>query len=220
MGRLAWLAVVAAWGAGLGLLRWHDAHARFEPHLGTPLTAAVRGVLSGYDNLVADGLYLRFIQHFGRCLARREAVGGALPWLRQVTALDPRFEGAYVMGAMALGAAGDVDAVEAIWADALRQWPTRSDLAYEAGMHLFLFGTRPDQYLRAARLFGRAAALPGARPECRAMEARMYQVTGRQGLAVAIWRATYRTSPSAETRAVAARTLARWGVSLDERSSR
>lgn len=214
------LAVLLAWAVGIAALRWHDAHARFEPRLGPPLTAAVQGLLSGFDNLVADALYLQFIQHFGRCLARHEPLRGGLPWLRQIAALDPRFEGAVTMGSMALGHAGEVDALEALWREALQRWPARSDLAYEAGMHLFLFGDRPDQYLRAAKLFHRAAELPGARPECRAMEARMYQVTGRKELAIAIWRATARTSPSAEARAVAVRTLRMWGASLDERSSR
>ncbi|MEB3222922.1 MAG: hypothetical protein VKS61_12670 [Candidatus Sericytochromatia bacterium] len=214
------LLVGVAWALALGCLRWHDARATFDARLGPPPTVVLRGLVTGFDNVVADALYLQFVQHFGRCLARRTALRDGLPWLLQITALDPRFEGAYVVGSMALGNAGEIEALEQFWQGALRQWPSRSELAYDAGMHLFLFGDRPDQYLRAAALFHRAAELPGARPECRAMEARMYQVTGRRELAIAIWRATLQTSASKEARAVAARTLRAWGVPPEAPRSR
>jgi tetratricopeptide (TPR) repeat protein len=214
------LIAVAAWAGAVGLLRWHDARTTFEPRLGAPPALALRGLTSGYANVFADVLYLQFVQHFGRCLARRKQVVGAEPWLEQLTRLDPRFEGAYVIGSMALGDAGENEALERLWARAIAHRPGRWDVPYEAGMHLFLFGSRPDEYLRAARLFHLAASLPGAPREAHQMEARMYQVTGQRDLAIAVWRKTLRTSPSAEARAVAARTLGEWGVPLDEPSSR
>jgi tetratricopeptide (TPR) repeat protein len=213
------LVAVGTWVLANGLLRWHDARATFDARLGPPPTVVLNRAVTGFDNLVADALYLQFVQHFGRCLAQRRTVEDAEPWLTEITRLDPRFEGAYVLGSMALGDAGDVQALERLWGRAIAHRPGSWEVAYEAGMHVFLFGSQPAQYLRAAGHFRRAASLPGAPPQAHQMEARMYQVTGQRDLAIALWRKTLRSSPSGEARAVAVRTLREWGVPLDERTS-
>ncbi|MEB3328568.1 MAG: hypothetical protein VKQ33_04990 [Candidatus Sericytochromatia bacterium] len=216
----ALLVAVGAWALAIGLLRWQDARTPFDARLGTPPTRVLLGVASGFENLLADGLYLQFVQHFGRCLAQRRAIDEAWPWLEHLTRLDPGFEGAYALGSMALGDAGDMPALERLWDRATAHRPRSWGVAYEAGMHLFLFGSGPAQYRRAARHFHQAASLPGAPRQAHEMEARMYQVTGQRELAIALWRQTLRSSPSAEARQVAARTLREWGVPLDGGTSR
>ncbi|MEB3196916.1 MAG: hypothetical protein VKP62_06890 [Candidatus Sericytochromatia bacterium] len=206
--------LAALWGLAWGALQVHARLLDAVPPMSIPLARAVKRVATGFDNVVADGYFLAFIHHFGGSLRERRKVRQAAPVLELITDLDPHFEGAYVLGTLALGDAGQLEAADALWHKAVAANNRRWQLPYQAGMTMFLFGDQPDQYLRAARWFGRAASLPGAPPEARFMEGRMYQVTERRALAIALWRDIYLHDPRPTSRDVAARTLQAWGVPL------
>lgn len=218
-----WLRVGAAlalFGASIGMLRSYDGSMSKIEYMSIPARVTTHALAAGYENIVADGLYLQFIHYFGKHLRTRQHYYNVYPVVDLATDLDPRFYGAYVMGAMALGDNGQADESEALWNKGVRANPTDWQYAYMAGMSLFLFGNRPDQYLRAADLFRKAAALPGAPKEARFMEARMYDVSQRRDMAIALWKETYLHAPEAEARAVAARTLRKMGVPLPEPGER
>jgi hypothetical protein len=216
----AWARVGAAivlLGGALGMLRLYDRSMDKIEYLSVPAAVTTHALAAGFENMAADGLYLQFVHYFGKHLRSRQKYYNIQPVLELITDLDPHFVGAYVYGGMALGDNGQVDASEALWAKGVRLNPGSYDFAYQAGMNLFLFGERPDQYLRAAELFKLAGTLPGAKPEAAYMEARMYQVTDRKAMAIAIWKDTYLHSPSEEARGVAKRSLERLGVPLPVR---
>jgi tetratricopeptide (TPR) repeat protein len=212
----ALLLCVACWAASIGVLsRWETFEGQTEFMSVLPSMTA-RGLAAGFENLLADGLYVNFVIYFGKHLRRDKAYHNVHPVLDLITDLDPRFEGAYAMGALALGDNGDVDASEALWNKGVAANPNNWSMAYQAGMNLFLFATKPDQYDRAAKLFGKAAALPGATPTARFMQGRCYDVGQRKDLAAMVWRKTYLKAASAEERTVAERSLKRLGVPLPD----
>ena len=216
----AWAGIAAAvglFGASLGMLRLYDQSMNKIEYMSVPAAVTTHALAAGYENIVADALYLQFIQYFGKHMRWKQKYYNIYPVLDLATSLDPKFEGAYMMGAMVLGDNGQMDEAETLWNKGIRANPGRWEFCYQAGMNLFLFGNRNDQYLRAAELFRAAAALPGAPPEARYMEARMYQVTSRRETAIAIWKDTYVNSPSVEARVVAERSLKRLGVPLPPR---
>ncbi len=216
-----WVGIPAAiglFGASLGMLRTYDTSMSKIEYLSIPPAVTTHALAAGYENMAADALYLQFIHYFGKHLRAKQKFYNVYPVLDLVTNLDPHFEGAYVMGSMALGDNGQVDEAETLWNKGVRANPGKWQFPYQAGMSLFLFGNRNDQYLRAAELFRAAAALPGAPPEARYMEARMYTVSSRQEMATKIWLDTYLHAPSEEARGVAERTLKRMGVPLPHRS--
>lgn len=212
MGRL--LAIWLLLALGTRALQAH-AHASEElPPLSVPLKTLSRLAASGYENVLADALFLQFIQHFGGSVREKRKVQQALPALDLLTDLDPRFFGAYVLGTMALGDAQELAAVERLWDKAARALPGDWRVPYQAGMTLFLFGRETSHALKAARWFARASELPGAPEEARYMEARMYQEGARRQLAISLWTNIYRHDPRPTARAVAKKTLLEWGIAL------
>lgn len=188
------------------LNKWQQTMTTTE-YMSVPAPSTARAMAGGYENLMANVLYLQFIHYFGKHMRWKQKFYNLYPVLDLATTLDPRFEGAYVMGAMALSDNGQVDAAEVLWQKAADAMPERWDIHYQAGMSLFLFAERADQYVRAAKLFHRASELPGAPPVCQYMEAHMYSKTNRREMAVKIWEDTYLHSPSKEAREVARRSL-------------
>jgi hypothetical protein len=118
------------------------------------------------------------------------------------------------MGALALGDNHQLEASEALWDKGVRLHPQSWRYAYQAGMNLFLFATKPDQYERAAKLFGHAAEQAGAPREARYMQARCHDYTSRHDLAIAVWTKTYLEAGTTEERAVAERSLKRLGAAI------
>lgn len=204
----------ALFGASFKALQRHERALEKTEYLSIPARSTVRSLAAGFENMTADIFYLQFIHYFGKHLRAHRKYHNVVPVLELITDLDPQFEGAYVMGALALGDNGEVDASEALWDKAMAKMPDRWEIAYQAGMSLFLFGSTPEQYTRAGKIFGRAADLPGAPPTARQMEARMYQVTNRREMAIAVWRKMYVQAYTEEERAVAKRTLEKYGAPL------
>ncbi len=201
LGALAFFA-----GSIHALNHWQKTRTTIE-YLSVPAPATAQVMAGGYQNLMADVLYLQFVHYFGKHMRWRQKFHNLAPVLDLTTDLDPRFEGAYLMGSLALGDNGQIDAAEVLWQKAVEAMPERWDIAYQAGMSLYLFGDRADQYLRAAKLFHRAGELPGCSPVAKFMEAQMYTRNNRRDLAIKIWQDTYMHSPSAEARGVAKRAL-------------
>ena len=177
-----------------------------------PPASTLRSLGAGYDNLMADGLYLQFVNYFGKHLARDKQYHNVMPVLEAITELDPNFRAPYHLGGLALGDSGRIEELVAFMKKSVRAFPDDWQVAFDAGMAVFVFAETPEQYLEAAALFKRAAELPGAEPKARYMEARSYHVSDRQDLVIRIWQDLYRHSPSAEARKVAQRSLERLGV--------
>lgn len=209
MKRLLPLIAVLVWGGAVHTLNQWDERRAITEYLSVPPAGTARAVGAGFDNMMADGLYLQFIYYFGRHMKRDATFFNLSPVLELMTDMDPRFEDAYIMGAMALSDNKQIAEAEALLAKGVRANPDDWRFAYNAGMNLFLFGEKEEQYLKAADYFKKAASIKGAPPEARYMQARMYHVTGRRDLILKVWEDTYLNSPSKEARGVAERSLRR-----------
>lgn len=217
-----WLPVlaVALWVGSLSTLSQVREHRGVTEYMSVPASRTAQAVGAGFDNILADALYVQTLVYFGRHLFRDKEYHNVGPVLRLLTDLDPRFDAAYFYGAMMLGDSGKWDEAEALLSKGLAAHPGDWSYAYNAGMHLFLFAKEPDQYDRAAELFKKAAALPGAPPDAHFMVARIYDLTDRKDLLVAAWRATYKQAADKETRTVAERALERLGAPVPQDDSK
>jgi tetratricopeptide (TPR) repeat protein len=215
MKHLGMLALAAlCWAGGIGALqRWESFETQTE-YMSVPPATTAKLLSAGFTNIAADALYVNFVVYFGKHLRRDKAYHNVKPVLDLVTDLDPKFVGAYSMGALALGDNGEVDASEALWNKAVAANPGDWKVSYAAGINLFLFATKPEQYARAAELFRLASEQPGCPPVAKFMQARCYDYTGRRDLAIAVWQRNYLQAGTAEERAVAERSLKRLGVPL------
>jgi tetratricopeptide (TPR) repeat protein len=215
--RRAGIAAVAAlglYGAAIGAMRGWEANHPVTEYLSVPPSGTLRLMGAGYDNMAANGLYLQFINYFGKHLARDRAYHNMWPVLDVASDLDPRFKGLYQMGAMALGDAGRMADLQALMAKSVKAFPGDWEMAYDAGMAIFAFAEKPEEYEVAATYFKRAADHPQAEPKAAYMLARTYHVAERRDLVVRIWLDLYKRSPNREARTVAARSLERLGVRL------
>lgn len=213
---LSALGAIAAYGLAVGALSgWERFHPTDE-YLSVPPVATTRTLSSGFDNMVADGLYLQFVNYFGKHIRHDRAFHNMAPVLDTITALDPRFRESYHMGALALGDSGHMAELEALVAKSVAAMPDDWTVAYDAGMAIFVFADKPDEYMKAAEYFRKAASMPGAEARASYMLARAYHVADRRDLVIRIWRGLALNAPSPEARQVAIRSLHRLGVRVPE----
>lgn len=196
-------------GLLLGTMR-HPADPERQGYLSVPPPQVARVAL-GFENLVADSLYMRFASYWGYQLTHGRRFHNLGPLLNLIVDLDPRFKPAYDLGSLALADSGQVDAAVALLEKGARHHPTDYWFPYQAGFTLFFFG---GDYLRAAGYFERSAALPGAPPEARYFVARMYEQATRKDLAVQVWQRILESSADPSVRQVAKNSLARLGINV------
>ncbi|MEB3329273.1 MAG: hypothetical protein VKQ33_08595 [Candidatus Sericytochromatia bacterium] len=156
-----------------------------------PSGALVKGTASGYENVLADSLWLSLLQYYGeRYFADDRTMVNLEEMFTLITDLDPRFWFAYWLGAWALGDDGQPDAALRLLARGEAANPQDLNYPYLQGFILFLM---KHDHLAAARCFERAATKPVAewqeqRRFARSMAARMYREEGQPALALEIWR--------------------------------
>lgn len=217
---LSLIAAAGLYGAAIGAMRGWEAQHTATEYLSLPAAHTMRALGAGYDNMLAGGLYLQFVNYFGKHLARDRAYHNMFPVLDLITDLDPQFTGAYYLGALALGDGGRMGDLQALVAKSVAAMPDDWKVAYDAGMAVFVFAEQPEEYMAAASYFKRAAAHADAEPKAAYMLARAYHVGDRQDLVRQIWLDLYNRAPTKEAREVAARSLQRLGVELPRESRR
>lgn len=217
---LSLLAAIGLYGGAIGAMRGWEAHHGQAEYLSLPPVRTLRVLGAGFDNMLADGLYVQFVNYFGKHIARDRTYHNMFPVLDMVTELDPKFAGAYYMGALALGDGGRMADLQALVAKSVVAMPDDWEVAYDAGMAVFVFAEKPEEYLVAANYFKRAAAHPDAEPKAAFMLARAYHIGDRRDLVIQIWLDLYKRAPTKEAREVAARSLQRLGVALPGESGR
>lgn len=217
---LSLLAAVGLYCAAIGAMRGWEANHKETEYLSLPPAKTMRSLGAGYDNMLADGLYLQFVNYFGKHMARDRVYHNMFPVLDMITDLDPKFAGAYHMGALALGDGGRMTDLQALVAKSVAAMPDDWEVAYDAGMAVFVFAEQPQEYMVAASYFKRAAAYPNAEPKAAYMLARSYHISDRRDLVVQIWLDLYKRAPTKEAKVVAARSLQRLGVALPREGGR
>lgn len=160
------------------------------------------GGASGYQNILADGLWLGLLQYYGERLGVDQAKKTMnLPAMFDlITDLDPQFWFAYWLGAWAIGDAGEHDAAVALLDKGQRLNPQDYNYPYLLGFVHFLY--RHD-YAAAAAAFEHAATLPDCPRFASTMAARMHQRQGQDHLALAIWKNLYDKATDKTTKQIA-----------------
>ncbi len=127
-----------------------------------PRAELLRPLSLGYHNVLADILWFRAINYFGKHYRSDRTY----PWLAHicdlVTDLDPRAEHVYRFAGLILPwEAGQTDEGIRLLEKGTKAIPDSWSLAYYLGFNYFFF---KNDYERATSHLQRAAALPGAHP--------------------------------------------------------
>jgi hypothetical protein len=217
---LSLVAAIGLYGAAIGAMRGWESHHSPTEYMSLPAAKTMRMIGAGYDNMLADGLYLQFVNYFGKHILRDRTYHNITPVLDLITDLDPKFAGAYYLGALALGDSGRLDDMHQLLAKSVAASPESWVVAYDAGMTTFVFADTPEEYMKAGSYFKRAAAHPDAEPKAAFMLARAYHVSDRRDLVIQIWLDLYKRAPTKESKVVAARSLQRLGVNVPSEGAR
>jgi hypothetical protein len=186
------------------------------PHapLSLGLELAWRHVPTGFQNLLADTLWLRVLQHVGGQLGRDEPlnVTGVKQALDLAIDLDPAFHAPVEYGAWIIADGHDPAGALDFLAHARRQHPDDWLLPYHQAFIEFLYRKRYDD---AARLFSLAASMPGAPPRVMNMVAGMYTKGKLKDKAIETWWGIHQANRG-PLRAIAARNLRALGVRVPD----
>ncbi|MEB3223640.1 MAG: hypothetical protein VKS61_16320 [Candidatus Sericytochromatia bacterium] len=156
-----------------------------------PSATLVRATASGYENLIADSLWLSLLQYYGdRYFADDRTMVNLEEMFTLITGLDKRFWFAYWLGAWALSDNGQVEAALRLLERGEAANPQELNYPYLQGFIRFLM---KRDYPGAAACFERAATKPVVEMEnqrrfSRTMAARMYREQGQLDLALQVWK--------------------------------
>lgn len=228
-----WALAVALLAGAIGLSMRLDGFKKSEGPAGytVPRADAVEAFATGYDDLLADGFWLQFLQYDGEKLTENL-------WTRRwhhvwdgltlITGLDPHFSDAYIFGSWVLGDGDRPHEAERLVLEGLakdRRWPDFApNPRYDFQLGFIRFLDLHD-YAAAGRAFEAAAHLASRPPfedpnlalASRRMEAGMAERQHRGRLAIHVWRFLYHQAVQGkDTRmqAIAARALARLGAPI------
>lgn len=223
----AWLRWLAGAGLALSLASGMLAGVkRYPPReldvnmMFVPSPTLVRATATGYENLLADSLWLTLLQYYGdRYFSKDNTMVNLEEMFALITSLDPHFWFAYWLGAWALGDNGQSDAALRLLERGEAANPEDINYPYLQGFIRFL--TKGDP-AGAAVCFERAQTKPRVewpdqRRFARTMAARMYQQQGKDRLALQIWTNLRDQATDRTLRAIADRNVRRIEAELQGR---
>ncbi|MNX68907.1 hypothetical protein D3C86_1001080 [compost metagenome] len=172
-------------------------------------------VVSDFDNLWADALWIQVLLHNGEQLMREDGqqrdFSGMYEALDLATDFDPRFHEASIFGSWSLSDAGKVEEARQLLIKGMHRNPSMWIYPYQLGFIEFLYARR---YAEAAEHFSRAASLPDGPPGAARMAAGMYAKGSKADMAIATWKNIHAKGDE-RIRGIARRALAKLGVSVD-----
>lgn len=205
---LCFWALQAACLTGLGAVE-----ASHPSRLIVPNAQLAKLLVSDFDNLAADVLWLQVLQYNGEQLTIQDEskrdFQGVYPALDLATDFDPRFTEVATFGSWALSDGNRVDEARSLLMKGMRLHPSMWQYPFQLGFIEFLYGHR---FLQAADDFAHAATLPDCPPGATHMAASLYARGNKLGLAIATWQAIY-AHGDARMRGIARRALERLGAS-------
>jgi hypothetical protein len=174
-----------------------------------PRSAWVRPLTFGRARLAADFAWLEAIQYYGKHRKSDQRYPYAESLFSTLTGLDPRFEAAYVFGALVLCEAGESGKARQLLAAGMGNNPESWRLCFEYGFFAFL--ERKDS-AEAAEYLARASRMKGAPASVGRLAAYAAGRAGERELAIELWREMLRSAENEEVRRIARRYLQTLGA--------
>ena len=166
-----------------------------------PREDVMTAIATDFDVLLADAFWIKFLQYNGEKLTedwQTRKFDNLFPGFRLITALDPRFQDAYIFGSWVLGDAGEPDNAVKLVELARERNPDLPWYPYQLGYLEMLY--RKDNHA-ASRAFFAAAALFEKPPEnlkmalkAKKMGAYLIEKADQTDIAVSAWRDILRAS--------------------------
>ncbi len=213
---LAGLAISALLAAGL-LQGRIDARAAdrpaVSPMLYLPSGKYLKVASLGFDELLADIVYIWSIQYYGNYdIADRydylEHIYGQV-----ISVLDPHYIDPYLIGALIMNLeANDPEMALRLLDQGIASNPDRWILAFEAG---FLCYNDMGDYARAAKYFEKALEAPDVHPLVRRLYAEMHNRAGDKRTSLREWAEIYHTTDDDYVRDVAWRHVFELRIDID-----
>lgn len=175
----------------------------------------INQISSGYDDILSDFVWLRFIQYYGQHALTDLEFRYLEHILDILTTLDPRFIVAYTFGALLLVTnVYDVDAGLELLDKGMRANPLKWQLPYMKG---FIYYIYLGKYKQAGKFFKIAAHLPQAPDGVRRFAAFVYQRAGSIEISLYLWWELYLTTKNPWEQEVAVRSIKKCTIEKLER---
>ena len=173
-----------------------------------PTGAWIRPLACGFNELVADAVWLRALQYYGEHRASDRRYPYLETLFQTLTDLDPRFVNAYIFGALTLAEdEGQLDRGLALLRRGMAANPESWWLTFEYGFLQYIHG----DFAQAGHWLARAARMEGAEPWVQRLAAYASAKAGDHETALALWLEIYRNSENDEIRRIAREYLERLG---------
>jgi hypothetical protein len=161
----------------------------------------------GHAPLAADLAWIRAVQYYGQHRREDRHYPFAEHLFRIITGLDPRFEQAYVFGAVVLAEdAGEPQAAEELLTRGMAHLPESWWVAFERGFLRWVYLNEPRS---ASRDFRNASLKPGAPPWVARFAAYGYERAGERDIARNLWEQIARETDNPMIHKIALRALER-----------
>ena len=185
-----------------------------------PDPAQLRAASSGYEEVVADLLWVRAVILFGDRYDRDESPEW-LAWMRRmiraVNLLQPKWRTSFFYGMALLRVEGDIEGSNEVLQDAVAHFPNDPLFPFSLGMNAYLYDGDPAA---AAPWLEKAAALPGAPAWYAAAAAAMHRDAGSREAGIRYLQDVLATTDNEAVRASTLRQLRRLQADVMEDSWR
>jgi tetratricopeptide (TPR) repeat protein len=172
-----------------------------DPMLYLPSGRYLKVAALGFDEILADLIYIWSIQFYGDyAIADRYEYLGQI-YDRVISELDPHYLDPYLIGSLIMNLeAGDPEQALRLLDKGIAHNPDRWILAFEAG---FLCYNDLGDYVRAARYFELALRAPGVHPLVRRFYAEMQNRAGDKRASLREWAEIHETAEDEYVRGIA-----------------
>jgi tetratricopeptide (TPR) repeat protein len=146
----------------------------------------------GYDQVVADLLWIKTINYFGNHFSTDKQY----PWLSHllnlIIDLDPRFDFPYYFGGLVLSLeTSQVELANQVLERGIEAYPQKWEFPYYIAFNHFYHN---GDAARAVPYIEKAASLPKAPPFLKRLNAHLYLKSGQKEAALAFYREVYRNT--------------------------
>ena len=208
---------------GRGLEARGETRRLSEESLYIPSATFLRYASLGHQTMVADLMWIRTVQYFGRELERRRELNQPrdskerykflYPLLDLTVSLDPQFVRAYRFGGLLLTVVKRYDEAIALYAKGYAANPDRWEMPHDLGRLYYLDLKDHEKALYWWKIANDLPGRPGYIPR---FVPRLYAQTGQKEIAIELWLEMLEATDSKTVRAIILLELQKVGVTISE----